>query len=84
MPSNCALYKCGHNSKRDKDRFSFFRFPALVKHQGEKTLLLSTERRQAWINNIGRDKEDLTIEKIEHTRVCSDHFISGIFYRTFT
>ena len=37
--------------------------------------LLSTERRRQWFMNISR--EDLTEEKAEYTRVCSNHFISG-------
>ena len=78
MPNNCAVYGCGHNSKHDKDRFSFYHFPAIIKHQGQEKMRLSNERRQAWINNISRDRKDLTSEKIEHTHVCSDHFISGI------
>ena len=78
MPYNCAVYKCGHNSKRDKDLYSFYRFPAVMTHQGEETMRLSSERRQAWIDNINRDNNNLTSEKMEHTRVCSAHFISGI------
>lgn len=81
MPYNCAVYNCVNNSKRDKDRFSFYRFPAIVKHQGEQTRLLSAERRQSWINNVARDDDNLTEEKIEHTRVCSNHFISGKNHR---
>lgn len=76
MPSNCAVYNCGHHSKRDKE-ISFFRFPAIIKHQGEETKVLSEERRRLWINNVSRDADDLTEEKLESTRVCSHHFISG-------
>ena len=80
MPYLCAVYGCGHNSTRESGLFRFFRIPSIIKNQGEQTLKLSTERRRTWLNNISRADSDLTEEKIETTRVCSDHFISGNKY----
>ena len=55
----------------------FFRFPKVIKNSDpeRKDELLSTERRRQWFMNISR--EDLTEEKAENTRVCSNNFISG-------
>ena len=77
MPYNCAVFSCGHDTKRDKDRFTVFPFPAMIKHQGEQSRILSEERRRSWINNVARSDENLTDEKIGNTCVCSYHFISG-------
>jgi len=52
---------------------SFHSIPAEIKHQGEKTRKLSARRRQAWISRINRKDW----EPNEHTKVCSDHFITG-------
>ena len=43
MPQLCAVYGCGHNSKREKGKFQFFRFPAVLLHQGEETKKLTEE-----------------------------------------
>ena len=75
MPHLCAVYGCGHNSKRDKDKYNFFRFPSVINHQGEETRKLSEERRRQWLANINR--ADFDDKKADHSRVCSHHFISG-------
>jgi hypothetical protein len=78
----CAVYGCGNNNMRDGSK-RFFRFPKVITNNDpeRKAELLSTERRRQWFNNISR--EDLTEEKAEYTRVCSDHFISGNIFLTF-
>ena len=75
MPHLCAVFGCSHNSKREKGKFKFFRFPSILLHQGEETKKLSEERRRQWLANINR--ADLDDAKADHSRVCSDHFISG-------
>ena len=79
----CAVYGCGNNSMHDVSK-RFFRFPKVIKNNDpqRKDELLSTERRRKWFVSISR--VDLTEEKAEYTRVCSDHFISGINIITFT
>ena len=74
MPQLCAVYGCGHNSKREKGKFQFFRFPAVLLHQGEETKKLTEERRRQWLANINR--ADLDDAKANNCRVCSNHFIS--------
>lgn len=76
MPNFCAVYKCGHNSARDKE-YSYFRIPKVIMNQGEETKLLSIQRRQQWLKNVHRAKHDLTEKKVECSRICSEHFVSG-------
>jgi len=57
---------------------SFHSIPAEIKHLGEKTRELSARRpgrgrRRMWISQINRKYW----EPNEHTKVCSDHFITG-------
>lgn len=77
MPTLCAVVGCGHNNVRDKGKYSFFRIPKIISHNGEETERLSTERRKRWFKNIHRSDKDLTEKKAETTRVCSAHFVSG-------
>ena len=69
------MYGCGHNSKREKGIFQFFRFPAVILHQAEETKKLTEEGRRQWLVNINR--ADLDDAKASNSRVCSNHFISG-------
>jgi len=55
-------------------RQSFYHIPAVLENQGEKTLQLSSKRRQEWIARINR--KDWVPSK--YARVCSDHFVSGM------
>ncbi|XP_068680166.1 uncharacterized protein [Montipora foliosa] len=71
----CAVKNCGHNSARDKGKFKFFRFPAIIKNKGVETRKLSEARRRRWFANIYRKKFD--DKSAENSRVCSNHFISG-------
>lgn len=83
----CLFVDCGFKSGKKKSRkqqqwetekglnASFFRVPAIVKHQGKKIEDLTTERRRKWISVISRD--DLSEEKLCSDRVCSRHFVSG-------
>lgn len=75
MPHLCAVYGCSHNSKREKGLFKFFRFPSVIWNQGEETRKLTEERRRRWLANVNR--ADLDGKKLDHYRVCSNHFISG-------
>ncbi len=70
----CAVVNCSNRNTRDKEK-RFFRLPAVVSHQGERTLQLSKERRETWLARIKR--EDLKPNQYEYLQVCSDHFISG-------
>ena len=71
----CAVKNCGHNSARDKGKYRFFRFPAIVVNQGEEIRELSERRRRPWFANIYR--KEFNDKKAENSRVCSCHFISG-------
>jgi hypothetical protein len=71
MPSTCFVNGC--SSRADRDKQSFYSFPAIIKHQGEKTLDLSSRRRREWIAAVNRQKEPTKSSKI-----CSAHFNSVI------
>ena len=71
----CAVVGCSNRTEREKGK-RFFRLPAIVTHQGDKTHELSKKRQGEWLARIKRD--DLRPEKLEYVRVCSDHFVSGM------
>lgn len=73
MPSFCAIVGCGNRGQRDVK--SFFRLPAVITNQGEKTESLSRRRRCLWLSRIARD--NLRDSTLPYIRVCSDHFVSG-------
>ena len=74
MPSFCAVFNCSNRADREKDK-SYYRFPSNIRNNGEEGLKLSKLRREKWIAQICR--KDLTEKKLENTRVCSDHFLTG-------
>ena len=76
MPSFCAVFNCSNRADREKDKF-YYRFPSIVRNNGEEGLKLSKLGREKWIAQICR--KDLTKRKLENTRVCSDHFLTGKF-----
>ena len=67
-------FGCSHNSKRERGKFQFFRFPSILLHQREETNRLSEERRRQWLANINR--ADLDDTKADRSRVCSSHLMS--------
>ena len=69
----CLIVATIQNERREY--FNFFRFPSILLHQGEETKKLSEERRRQWLANINR--ANLDDAKADHSRVCSNHFISG-------
>ncbi|KAL5013813.1 hypothetical protein ScPMuIL_008083 [Solemya velum] len=72
MVNFCAIFRC--SSRGDRDKKSFYRLPAVITRQGEKTMELSKKRREKWLTRISRD---IKASNLAYTRVCSDHFISG-------
>ena len=72
MVNFCSVVGCSKRSNRDKD-VSFYRIPAEISHQGERTQELSKKRRDLWISRIGR----ADFQPNPHSRVCSRHFIGG-------
>nr|XP_047146385.1 uncharacterized protein LOC124819165 [Hydra vulgaris] len=73
MVNFCAVFGCSNRSNREKGK-SFFRLPKVVCNQGDDGKILSKERREKWINAINRVGN---YPDVFHTRICSDHFISG-------
>ncbi|XP_060085335.1 uncharacterized protein LOC132564721 [Ylistrum balloti] len=73
MGVHCAIIGCSNESGRCKA--SFFRLPAIITNQGEKTEELSTKRRTLWLSRISR--ADLTPKSYPYVRVCSEHFEKG-------
>ena len=71
----CSIIGCGHQARRDK--CSFRRVPAVLKHQGVQMLELSSEQRRVWRSAISGD--DLTEEKLLNVFVCGCHFMGGWF-----
>ena len=74
MVNFCAVIGCGKRSDRDKE-ISFFRIPAEITHQGEKTQEFSEKRRRLWLARIHRGD----FKPSNHTRICSVHFVTGIY-----
>ena len=72
MVNTCAVVGCGKRSDRDKEK-SFYRLPAEVSHQGEKTRELSKKRRELWLSRPHR----ANFLPTSHTRVWSLHFVGG-------
>ena len=70
----CAVFGCSNNSSRAPG-INFYRLPAVITHQGEKTREFSQRRRDTWLARIRR--ADLGPEKYANTRVCSRHFVTG-------
>ncbi len=73
MVNFCAMIGCGNRGMRDKKRF--FRLPAVIEKEGDKTRTLSEKRRNCWPAAINRG--DLKPENYPYMRICSDHFING-------
>lgn len=75
----CAVYGCSHLSLRDKGKIKFYRFPTVPQYcpPGRKELI--SIRRALWLLRICR--QDLDDEKVTRcdARVCSSHFLSGIY-----
>lgn len=63
MPSFCSVLYCG--MRWERDRVSFFRFPAVVTNKKGKTRELSSERRN----------KSFSERFLKNARVCSRHFI---------
>jgi len=74
MVLTCCVVGCSNRGGRDRG-VSFYHIPAVLEHQGEKTFELSSKRRQEWLARINR--KDWVPSK--NVRVCSDHFVSGMF-----
>lgn len=69
----CAIIGCSNRS--DRDNVHFYRLPAIVKHQGEQMLSITTKQRCAWLKAISR--ADLTGDKLSNVFVCEEHFVHG-------
>ena len=72
---SCAIIGCSNNSKKSSTKCSFFRLPAIIKHQGQQMLEITSEGRRAWLKAISRD--DLTEKKLANVWVCERHFVAG-------
>lgn len=73
MPSFCSVVNCA--ARYERDRVSFFRFPAVLTNRGDKLNALSVERREAWIKALKRGP--LSETQLNNGRVCSRHFLTG-------
>ncbi|XP_019761952.2 probable methylthioribulose-1-phosphate dehydratase [Dendroctonus ponderosae] len=73
MPAFCSVLYCG--MRWERDRVSFFRFPAIGSNKRDETRELSSERRNAWIAALKRGP--LNERFLKNARVCSRHFING-------
>ena len=74
MVNYCACIGCCNRGDKNKDK-SFYRLPSVVTLQGTQTRQLSEERQRRWLAAIRRS--DINPSNFKHTRVCSDHFLSG-------
>lgn len=73
MPHVCSVVKCSMRSERD--RLSFFRFPAVLTNAGDNLNALSSERRNAWVTALKRGP--LSDSHLRNGRICSRHLITG-------
>ena len=69
----CSIVGCSNRSGRDKA--SYRRLPAIIYHQGEQMLAISTERRRTWLAAISR--ADLIEDRLHNVYVCSRRFVEG-------
>ena len=76
MVNTCVVYGCTHRSTYGDSDLKFFDIPKIVKHQGNRTEELTTERRRLWLARINRANFDPDPTK-RHYKVCSEHFITG-------
>ena len=74
MVLTCCVVGCHRRGGREK--VCFYKIPSATDPRESKdSMELLCRRRELWINRIGR--KDWNPSK--YSRVCSDHFISGIF-----
>ena len=66
---------CSERSSRDKD-VSFYRIPKIIRYRGEETRKFSKKRRNGFVAAICR--HDITAKILDHDRICSRHFLSGM------
>ena len=67
---------CTHRSTDGDSDLKFFDTPKIVKHQGNQTEKLTTERRRLWLTRINRANFDPDPTK-RHYKACSEHVITG-------
>ena len=74
MVLTCSVVRCTNrsNTNSEGEKVSYHRFLVVIESQGEKTQELSSKRRLAWIAAL----KQKGWEPSEHSRVCSDHFVS--------
>ena len=75
MPVRCCIVSCTTKRSTEADT-GFFRIPAVITDQDKEIQQLSEKRRHLWLAAIKR--KDTNYKKVEHWRVCSRHFISGL------
>ena len=68
----CCVYGCSNRSDKGSGK-SFFKVPSIIKHHGNESLVLSTERRNKWFASINRKELNVSVSR-DH-KVCEDHFI---------
>jgi len=64
-----------NNWRSGRNKYSFHRLPAVLHHQGQQMLEISSERKRAWLKAISR--VDLTEEKLANVYVCERHFVTA-------
>jgi hypothetical protein len=76
MVNTCVVYGCTHLSTDGDSDLKFFDIPKIVKHQGNRTEELTTERRRLWLARINRVNFDPDPTK-RHYKVCLEHFMTA-------
>ena len=75
-----AVVGCGNRGNRERSK-SFFQLPSVVLHQGQQTYELSKKRQEVWLSRLNRS--DIKPDSYAHTRVCSDHFVTGMPFKLY-
>ena len=73
MVHTCVVHGCRSRSD-DPVKRKFFTIPAVRVTEGDRTKELNKQRRMLWIARIYRKD----FEPSKYSKVCSDHFISGM------
>ena len=76
MPYVCAVFGCKNRTSKESKK-SFFTVPKIILNNGERVKELTTKRRNKWLRNLSLASKGA---KSKNARVCSDHFVKGIYY----
>lgn len=78
MPMFCAVFNCSNRSNREKDK-NYYRIPSISKKKDIELQKLTKTRREKWVEALCRKDVSKNDKKLDNMRICSDHFVTGIY-----